>query len=371
MTTKPFRIDIPQTDLDELRTRLAQTRWPAQIGPDDWSRGVPVSYLAELAGYWANEFDWRAQEAALNEIPQFLTEIDGQTIHYFHVRSSNPDAMPLILTHGWPSSPVEFVKLIPLLTADFHLVLPSLPGYGFSNPLSDKGFSLFGVAQAWARLMADLGYERYAVQGTDVGSGVAGMLAMLDAQHVVGVHLTGTSAGAPFDPALDVNAFEGADRDRAERFNKFREEGTGYIAIQSTRPQTMAYGLNDSPVAQLAWMVEKFRDWSHGELDRDQLLTLVSVYWFTGSGASTAHAMYDGMRAWKAFAAQANDGGGWEAPAGPPTGVAVFAADTTIRSLTDPAQQMHWSEFDSGGHFAAIEVPELVAGDIRKFFQGL
>jgi pimeloyl-ACP methyl ester carboxylesterase len=221
--------------------------------------------------------------------------------------------------------------------------------------------------------MGELGLERYAVQGTDVGSGVAGMLAMLDAQHVVGVHLTGTGAGAPFDPPLDPKAFEGRDQARAEQFNKWREEGTGYIAIQSTRPQTISYALNDSPIGQLAWMVEKYHDWSHAEIDRDLLLTTVSLYWFTGSGASTAHAMHDGMQAWKAFAAQQNQSDQtWEAPAGPPTGVAVFAADSTIRSLMDPVGKIeHWSEFDLGGHFAAMEVPELLAGDIREFFKAL
>jgi pimeloyl-ACP methyl ester carboxylesterase len=367
--TKTFRIEIPQADVDDLRTRLRNTRWPAGIGADDWSRGVPAGYLKALVDYWANDFDWRAQEAALNAIPQFLTEIDGQTIHFFHVRSADPEALPLILTHGWPSSPIEFVRLIDHLSAQFHLVLAELPGYGFSNPLSDKGFSLFGVARAWAALMAELGYERYAVQGTDVGSGVAGMLAMLDAPHVVGVHLSGTAAGTPFGPALDPEQFEGIDRSRAERFNKFREDGTGYIAIQSTRPQTIAYALNDSPVAQLAWMVEKFHDWSHGELDRDLLLATVSLYWFTGSGASTALAMYDGMQAWKAFAAQQEAQPETPEESGPPIGVAVFAADSTIRSLMDPAGKIkHWSEFDRGGHFAAMEEPELLAGDIREFF---
>jgi pimeloyl-ACP methyl ester carboxylesterase len=383
----PFRIEIPQADLDDLRDRLARTRWPVASPDDGWTRGVPLDYLKELAGYWADGFDWRAQEAALNEFPQFVTDIDGQTVHFVHVRSAEPNALPLILTHGWPSSPVEFVKLIGPLTdpvrhggdpADaFHVVVPSLPGYGFSNPLGPGGFNLFGVARAWAELMSRLGYERYVAQGTDVGSGVAGMLPMVDGQHVIGIHLTGTAAGTPFGPALDVDQFSGADRDRAERFNRWREDGTGYLAIQSTRPQTVAYGLNDSPVGQLAWIVEKFHEWTDpaaGIPDRDQLLTNVSLYWFTGSGASSAHAGYEGMRAWKAFAAQRAASGSAEqtAPAGPPTGVAVFAADTTIRSLLDPHGAIkHWSEYDRGGHFAAMEVPELLAEDIRRFCRPL
>jgi epoxide hydrolase len=382
----PFRIEIPQADLDDLRDRLARTRWPAASPVDDWSRGVPLDHLKELAGYWATGFDWRAQEAALNEFPQFVTDIDGQTVHFLHVRSAEPNALPLILTHGWPSSPVEFARVIGPLTdpvryggdpADaFHVVVPSLPGYGFSNPIGPGGFNLFGIARAWAELMSRLGYERYVAQGTDVGSGVAGMLPMVDPQHVIGIHLTGTAASTPFEPPLDVDRFSGIDRDRAGRFNRWLEDGTGYIAIQSTRPQTLAYGLNDSPVGQLAWIVEKFHEWTDPavDIDRDQLLTNVSLYWFTGSGASSAHAGYEGMQAWKAFAAQQAAGGTGDAapPAGPPTGVAVFAADTTIRSLLDPYGTIkHWSEYDRGGHFAAMEVPDLLAADIREFCRPL
>lgn len=386
----PFRIDIPQADLDDLRSRLAGTRWPAHTGTDDWSRGVPTGYLRKLADYWAAGFDWREQEAALNELPQFTTVIDGQTIHFFHVRSPEPGAVPLLLTHGWPSSPVEYLKLVGPLTdpgahggdpADaFHLVIPSLPGYGFSNPIGPGGFNLFGVARAWAELMRRLGYERYAAHGTDVGSGVTGMLAMVDPERLVGAHLSGTVAAHPFGPAIDLNGLTGADQARAEQFNAFREDGVGYLVMQATRPQTLAYGLNDSPAGQLAWIVEKFQEWTdpaaplpEDAVDLDQLLTNVSIFWFTGSGASSAHAVYEGMQAWRAFAAQqqpAEDGQG--EPSGPPTGVAVFAADTAIRSVMDPAGHVaHWSEYDRGGHFAGMETPDLLAGDIRAFFRPL
>jgi pimeloyl-ACP methyl ester carboxylesterase len=389
---RPFRIEIPSADLEDLRTRLARTRWPARPRVDDWSRGVPVDYLRELAGYWADGFDWRAAEAALNQIPQFMTEINGQAIHFFHVRSPEPGALPLILTHGWPSSPVEFLKLIGPLTdprahggdpADaFDVVLPSLPGYGFSNPIGAAGFNLFGVARAWAELMSRLGYRRYAAQGTDVGSGVAGMLPMVDPQHVAGVHLSGTGAAPPFGPALELDGLSPADRARAERFNTFREEGTGYLTLQATRPQTLAYALSDSPVAQLAWIAEKFREWTdpaavlpEQAVDRDQMLTNVSIFWFTGSGASAAHAVYEGMQAWRAFAAQqaSGDAPQWQDQGSvPPTGVAVFAADTTIRSLMDPLGTIkHWSEYDRGGHFAAMEVPDLLTEDIRTFCRPL
>ncbi|KZB80017.1 epoxide hydrolase family protein [Amycolatopsis regifaucium] len=368
---KPFRIAIDQAELDDLTDRLGRTRWPREV-TTDWSRGVPVTYLKGLAEYWADGFDWRAQEAELNEIPQFTTEIDGQTIHFLHVRSARPDALPLILTHGWPSSPFEFRKVIDLLTDEFHLVIPSLPGYGFSTPVRGPGWgNLFRVAQAWTTLMDRLGYERFGVHGTDAGAGVAGILSMIAAHRTVGVHLTGTSAGMPFGPAVDLAGLSGKDRERGERFNRFQSDGLGYLHLQATRPQTLAYSLNDSPTGQLAWIVEKFAEWTDpakalpdDAVDRDHLLAAVSLFWFTGAGASSAHATYEGMEVYRQMSQ-----GGWdgEAPAGPPRGIAVFAGDTTIRSLQDGPVE-HWSEYDTGGHFPAMEVPELLAGDLRTFF---
>jgi pimeloyl-ACP methyl ester carboxylesterase len=222
-----------------------------------------LDYLKGLVVYWTDGFDWRFQEAELNRLPQFMTTIDGQDIHFLHVTSPEPGALPLILTHGWPSSPVEFLKVIGPLTdprsnggdpADaFHVVVPSLPGYGFSTPVREQGWgNLFRVAQAWMELMTRLGYARYGVHGTDVGSGVAGMLGMLDGQRIVGTHLSGTVAAFPFGPPLEVERFSGTDRDRAERFNGFQAEGLGYLHLQATRPQTLGYALNDSPVGQLA-----------------------------------------------------------------------------------------------------------------------
>jgi pimeloyl-ACP methyl ester carboxylesterase len=390
----PFRVDVPQADLDDLRDRLVRTRWPQPLPGPGWSRGVPQEYLQALVAYWVGDFDWRAQEAQLNAFPQFTTEIDGQTIHFLHVRSPEPGALPLILTHGWPSSPVEFLRLIGPLTdprahggdpADaFHLVLPSLPGYGFSTPLAGEGWgNLYRVAGAWAELMRRLGYDRYAVQGTDAGAGVAGMLAAVDGARVAGVHITGTSAAMPFGPPLSLEGLSERDRERAERFNTFRTEGLGYLHLQATRPQTLAYALNDSPVGQLAWIVEKFKEWTdpgaalpEDAVDRDQLLTAVTVYWLTGSGASSAHATYEGMQAYRAMveaqSRQGESGAAHAAPAGPPLGVAVFAADTTIRQLLEEAGPIaHWAEFDRGGHFPAMEVPDLLAGDLRDFFRPL
>jgi len=392
---KPFRVEIPQRDIDELHNRLARTRWPHDPPGSGWERGVPGAYVRGLAEYWRTDFDWRAAEAALNQIPQFTTTIDGQPIHFLHVWSPHPGALPLLLTHGWPSSPVEFLRVVGPLTdpgshggdpADaFHLVIPSLPGYGFSTPVRQPGWgNLFRIAQAWTQLMARLGYERYAVHGTDVGSGVAGILAMADAARVAGVHLAGTVAAMPFGPPVQLDGLSAADRERAERFNAYQSDGLGYLYLQATRPQTLAYALTDSPAAQLAWIVEKFREWTdpaaelpEDAVDRDQLLTNVSIFWFTGAGASSAHATYEGIQAWREMAAgqadapgASGDSGGGQP--GPPTGVAVFAADTTIRSLMDPTGQIsHWSQYDRGGHFPAMEVPDLFADDIRAFFRSL
>jgi epoxide hydrolase len=383
---RPFRIAIPQTDLEDLQLRLERTRWPRTRYDGGWGRGIPAGYLEQLTRYWARDFDWHAQEARLNETPQWVTTIDGQDIHFLHVRSSAPGALPLLLTHGWPSSPFEFLTTIGPLSepagtaADgFDLVIPALPGYPLSTPVREPGWgNLARVAQAWTTLMDRLGYDRFGVHGTDVGTGVAGMLAMLVPERIVGVHLTGTAAAAPFGPPLTLDGLSGVDRERAERFNRFREDGLGYFHLQSTRPQTIGYLLNDSPAGQLAWIVEKFHEWTDPAaalpdeaVDRDQLLTGVSLYWFTGAGASSAHAGYEGVQAWRQMAAEAGDGDGDWHP-GAPMGVAVFAADTTIRSVMDPEGRIeHWSEYDRGGHFPAMEVPELLIADLREFFRQL
>lgn len=374
---EPFRIDIAPADLDDLRDRIGRTRWPAERS-GGWSRGVPLEHLRALADHWAGDYDWRAEEASLNAVPQFTTEFDGQTVHFVHVRSVEPDAVPLLLTHGWPSSPVEFRNVVGPLTDPrahggraedaFDVVIPALPGYGFSTPGRDGWGNLFQVALAWARLMEALGYDRYAVHGTDAGTGVAGMLGLIAADKVLGIHLTGTTAAMPFGPPLALDGLTGTDLDRARRFNEFRSDGLGYLHLQATRPQTLAYALTDSPVGQLAWIVEKVHEWTDpaSDVDRDHLLTGVSVNWFTRAGASSAHATYEGMQAWKAMEA----GGPDEPPPGPPTAVAVFAADTTIRSVMDPDGRMaRWTEYDRGGHFPAIEVPELLVGDLREFFR--
>jgi epoxide hydrolase len=377
----PFRIQVPQADLDDLRDRLARTRWPDELPGVGWGRGVPLDYLQELARYWHDGFDWRAQEARLNQLPQFTTVIDGQPIHFLHVRSPEPDALPLVITHGYPGSVVEFLDLIGPLTdprahggdpADaFHLVAPSLPGFGFSTPVREPGWALGRTTRAWAELMARLGYGRYGAQGGDIGAGVTGMLANLDPDHVVGVHLNTdplavAAVALPPGDQADKAAVTEAHKASLARMRQFQADGLGYLQLQTTRPQTIAYALTDSPAGQLAWIAEKFKEWTDpaaelptDAVDRDQLLSNVSVYWFTGTGASAAQFLYE--------AAHAHE---WPAPSPVPQGWAVFANDELVRRLVDPDHQIgHWSEFDRGGHFAAMEAPDLLVGDVRTFFR--
>lgn len=381
MNIQPFKIDVPQAALDDLHERLARTRWPNQLPDIGWSRGVPLDYLKDLAEYWDTGYDWRRHEARLNEISQYTTGIDGQNIHFLHVRSPEPGALPLILTHGYPGSIVEFMNLIGPLTNPcvhgndaapaFHVVAPSLPGFGFSTPVRETGWEINRTARAWAELMSRLGYERYGAQGGDIGSGVAGELARIDPDHVVGVHInTDPTAialtGMPIPrESADLATLSEAERLSLDRLRHLQKEGQGYLQIQSTRPQTLAYGLNDSPVAQLAWIAEKFKEWTNQAsalpdgVDRDQLLTNISLYWFTGTGASAANFIYETAHAAQSWAASSV-----------PMGMAAFSADTTTRGLIDPEHSIkHWSEFDCGGHFPAMEVPELLIGDIREFFR--
>jgi len=365
---QPFRVEIPQADLDYLHHRLTNTRWPGELPGVGWTRGIPLSSLKELAEHWRTRYDWRAQEARLNSYPQFTTEIDGQRIHFMQVGSAHPDAKPLLITHGFPSSVAEFLHLIePLANPGdgqaFHVVAPSLPGYVFSTPLSATGWSMGRTAHAWVELMRRLGYERYGVHGGDVGAGVSGMVAGIDGKHVIGVHvvtdpLTAANA-ATFLPGmgdrLDQN--DPVDKLILDRMAAFRKEGSGYLAIQNSRPQTIGYGLVDSPLLQLAWIAEKFEEWTDLPIDRDQLLTNVSLYWLTGSGATAAHTLYE--------QAHSSD---WGAPPAVPQGFAVFGADQTVRKLVPAPVDAHWTEFDRGRHFPAMEAPAQLAADLRAFF---
>jgi pimeloyl-ACP methyl ester carboxylesterase len=365
---QPFSIQIPQPDLDYLNHRLATARWPGELPGTGWTRGIPVGYLQELAGYWRTQYDWRAAEARLNSYPQFTTEIDGQPIHFLHVTSKKPGAKPLLITHGFPSSVAEFWHLIePLVSpADgqaFHVVAPSLPGYAFSTPLSATGWTMARTARAWAELMRRLGYQRYGVHGGDIGAGVSGMVAGLDKEHVTGVHVVTdpltAAAAATFIPGMTdgLDPDDPVDKLILERMDAFRTEGSGYLAIQNSRPQTIGYGLADSPLLQLAWIAEKVHEWTDLPVDRDQLLTTVSLYWFTGSGASAAHTLYE--------QAHSSD---WGAPPAVPQGFAVFGADETVRRLVSAPPGAHWTEFARGKHFPAMEAPADLAGDLQAFF---
>jgi epoxide hydrolase len=379
---QPFRIDIPDAALDDLRDRLARTRWPDELPGAGWAYGVPLGYLRELAEYWRAGYDWRAQEARLNRFPQFITAIDGARVHFLHVRSPEPQALPVVITHGWPGSVAEFLDVIGPLTdpgahggdpADaFHLVIPSIPGYGFSGPTQDTGWTTARVAKAWTELMRRLGYRRYGAQGGDWGAFVSPELGRADPDHVVGVHVNAATFG--FIPFGDVGpqelaTFTDAEKARLQRLKWFLSEGNAYFQIQATRPQTLAYGLTDSPVGQLAWNVEKFKEWTHPAedlperaVDRDQLLTNVMLYWLTGTAGSAARLYYENVHA-----------ASWgQPPATTPTGVAVFAEDVAIRRYAERANNIvHWSEFDRGGHFAAMEAPDLFVQDVRACFRPL
>lgn len=370
----PFRIDIPQAALDDLHDRLARTLWPDELPGVGWSYGIPVSYAQRLAEYWRGGYDWRKHEAALNEYPQFTTEIDGQNIHFLHVRSPEPDALPLIITHGWPGSVAEFMKVIGPLTdpaahggepADaFHVVAPSIPGFGFSGPTTAPGWDLNRVARAWAELMGRLGYDRYGAQGGDSGSVISPMLGRADSAHVAGVHVNGALGFPSGDPA----EFEGLTEAELARLGQYQDEDSaGYAVIQATRPQTLAFGLHDSPAAQLAWIAEKFKEWTdparelpEDAVDVDQLLTDISIYWFTRTAASSARLYKETQRSWGAAAEYS----------ALPHGVAVFPGDSGVRRIAEREHNVvHWSEFDRGGHFAAMEAPELLVDDVRAFFR--
>jgi pimeloyl-ACP methyl ester carboxylesterase len=379
MNIRPFKIAIPQKELKDLQDRIKRTRWPDEISGQGWKRGMPLEYTKKLAEYWSTKYDWRAQEAILNKYPQFVTEIDGQKIHFLHVRSSEPNAVPLLLCHGYPSSFVEFVPLIDRLVAPaasgggaeqaFHVVIPSLPGFGFSTPVLSPGWEISRMAKAFIQLMSELGYDRYGIHGGDVGAGICAQLCIQAGEHIIG-SLIPTDPGAiateytPPTPHLSDD-----EKKRHEALKAARREDFGYIQIQSTRPETIAYSLTDSPVGQMAWIVEKYKEWTDAArelpeeaVNIDQLLTSVSVYWFGRGGASAAHFLYEAAHAAPSWGEAHNR----------PQGFVVFGHEPLVRRILDPEQKLaYWNEHDRGGHFPAMEVPELLVGDIRSFFSQL
>lgn len=362
---RPFRIAIPQADLDDLQDRLARTRWPDELPGVGWGYGVSLDYVKELAAYWRTGYDWRAWEAKLNQFPQFTTTIDGQNIHFLHVRSPEPDAMPLILTHGWPGSIVEYLDVIGPLTdprahggdpaTAFHLVIPSLPGFGFSGPTHETGWNRYRTARAWAMLMSRLGYAHYGAVGNDMGSFVSPELGRIDAAHVVGVHVTQLYSLPSGDPAELADLTPEEQRELG-MLQWFTENMMAYNKLQSTQPQTLAFALLDSPVGQLAWSGQLFGD----TMDRDFILTNVAIYWLTGTAASSARFYYEDAHA--------------DHPTEPtttPTGVAAFAQDFSgIRRFADRDHKniISWNAYDRGGHYAAHQAPDLLIDDVRAFF---
>lgn len=381
---RPFRLSIPEAQLTDLKSRLRNTRWPTEVAPESSERGIRGSDVRALVGRWAGSFDWRKQEALLNELPQVTFEHDGQSIHAFHVRSTHAGARPLVLLHGWPSSSIEFLKVIaPLTEPDahggerrdaFHVIVPCLPGFGLSPAPTRAGWTSANTAAGISALMSALGYDRFGIHASDMGADVAGQLDRVSAGGVSGIHV----AQDP-DSVIAVAAFLGSDplqnshldADQKQRVAKMiaaLPDRNGYIAIQSTRPRTLGYALTDSPVGQLAWIAEKFQAWTHpgkkqleDAIDIDQFLTNVSLYWFGEGGAASANAI------WESFKAM-----GWAPPTQTPRGVALFNADPFARALLDPDKRVsHWSEFTDGGHFPAMEVPHLLVRDLRQFFRDL
>jgi pimeloyl-ACP methyl ester carboxylesterase len=367
----PFRIEITDAALLDLRERLHRTRWPDPETVDDWSQGVPLSYVQEVCQYWGDKYDWRSTEARLNRFPQFRTGIDGLDIHFLHVRSPHDGALPLVITHGWPGSIVEFHKVIDPLTdptafggdaADaFDVVCPSLPGYGFSDKPTAAGWGVERIGKAWTELMARLGYDRYGAQGGDWGSTVTTSIGQQDPDHVVGIHVNMPIATPSFE---DLTESENA---ALASLANYQEVESGYSKQQSTRPQTLGYGLADSPAGQCAWILEKFWAWTdcdgHPEnaLTRDELLDNVMLYWLPGNGASSAR-LY-----WESFNRNRTD------EIATPTGCSIFPKEI-IRISRRWAESRftdirYWNELDKGGHFAAFEQPELFVNELRSFFR--
>jgi pimeloyl-ACP methyl ester carboxylesterase len=375
---QPFRIEIPETALVDLKRRLQATRWPDAETTGDWNQGTPLAYMQELCGYWADRYDWRATERRLNAFAQFKTHIDGLDIHLLHVRSKHDGALPLVMTHGWPGSVVEFHKVIaPLVdpTAHgghakdaFHVVCPSLPGYGFSDKPTKAGWGVDKIAVAWDTLMTRLGYSRYVAQGGDWGSAVTTRIGLQNLGRCIGIHVNMPSAGATKEALANPT-----ERDKLALAGAryYQEWDSGYSKQQATRPQTVGYGLADSPAGQAAWILEKFWAWTdckgHPEnaLSRDELLDNVMLYWLTGSGASSARLYWESFG--KTF------GGAPDAGVQIPTGCSIFPKEivATPRSWAEQRYKniVYWNELDRGGHFAAFEQPELFVNELRSCFR--
>lgn len=379
-TVREFSIDIPEQDIADLKRRLANTRWPDAETSGDWNQGLPLAYAQSLCEYWLHSYDWSARQIYYNQFPQFVTSIDDLDTHFIHVRSVHAEARPLLITHGWPGSTVEFHKVIAPLTDPtahggravdaFHVICPSLPGYGFSGKPRQTGWGVERIAQAWNVLMQRLGYSRYFAQGGDWGAAVTTFIGLQNLGQCAGIHVNMPSAG-PTPDALsapterDLVALAGA--------KYYQEWGAGYSKQQSTRPQSLGYGLVDSPMGQAAWIIEKFFEWTdcdgHPEnvLTREELLDNVMMYWLNGSGASSARLYWESFN--KAFG-QLQD-----QAVGVPTGCSIFPKEivATPRSWAEQRYKniVYWNQLEKGGHFAAFEQPQSFVTELRKCFSGM
>jgi pimeloyl-ACP methyl ester carboxylesterase len=384
MNAQPFRVTIPQETLDDLQLRLKSTRW-LDGAAGDWDYGTSLHYLKELVNYWQTQFDWRRQEEAINRFSQFRTQIDGLGIHFIHERGKGPNPFPILLTHGYPDSFLRFAKIIPMLADpgkfggdpvdSFHVIAPSLPGYGFSDKPAKSG-TIFHVGDLWSKLMDQLGYKRFAAHGGDWGSTVTEQLARSHSDSVVGVHLTDVPFAHIFQKPDDLSSREKKYLAETEEWQK---KSGAYAMIQGTRPQSLAHGLNDSPAGLAAWLIEKFREWSDcgGNVEKrftkDELLTNAVIYWATGTINSSFLPYYDyanaGALTWIGEKLKE-----WAGSSKVPAGFAMFPADI-VPAPREWAERFfnvqRWTEMPRGGHFAALEEPELLAQDIREFFRPL
>ncbi|MDB5561991.1 MAG: epoxide hydrolase [Hyphomicrobiales bacterium] len=379
-TITTFKINVSDAKLADLKDRLARTVMPSEVESDNWNYGPTNAYVKRAIDRLLGRYDWRVEEAAINQFPQFMTEIDGQTVHFIHVKSPEAKATPLLLIHGWPGSIVEFLGVIDALTNPvahggnaqeaFDVVVPSLPGFGFSGPTRDKGWNNGRMANAFIELMDRLGYPRFGIQGGDAGAIIGPEIARLAPEKVLGVHLNAATMGfIPMGPIApeDIATFNDREKARLQRLQRFMAEHFGFNAVQSTRPQALAYGLSDSPAGLLAWISELFTSFGDrpDAVPLDAFLTNFLIYWFTDTAASSIRIYYENAHDPSAWAPRANSG--------VPTAVAVFGFDEVpIRRYGEQGNTIvRWTEFDVGGHYAVLEVPEVWIGDVRTFFASI
>lgn len=375
-TITPFKIDVSRAQLQELRDRLARTVMPSEVD-GSWAAGPTNAYVRGAVDRLLNGFDWRRAEAEINALPQFTTEIDGQNVHFIHVKSAEKNATPLLLIHGWPGSIVEFLDVIGPLTNPvahggkaedaFDVVVPSLPGFGFSGPTREAGWNNVRIGKAFIELMSRLGYQKFGVQGGDAGAIIGPEIGRLAPERIIGVHLNAATMGfIPFGPVSpeEIATFTDSEKVRLQRVQRFMAEHFGFNIMQSSRPQTLAYGISDSPAGLLAWISELFTSFGDrvDAVPVDRFLTNFMIYWFTGTAASSIRLYYENAHDPEAWSPKANSG--------VPTGVAVFGFDEVpIRRYGETSNTIvRWNEFDVGGHYAVLEVPGVWIGDVRGFF---